>query len=120
MRRIHNAARRVDRKQLEINRYGVEIHKKYSFPAAAFVFILVGAPLGVAAKRGGVGTGAALSFGFFLVHYLASMGGEKMGDRGMIPPWLGMWAINIVLAGAGLLLILRRDGRVHFRRRRRR
>ena len=117
MRKIQNAERRMDRKQRDINRYGVEVHKKYSFPAAAFVFILVGAPLGVAAKRGGVGVGAALSFGFFLIHYLASIGGEKMGDRGMIPTWLGMWAINILLAGAGLLLVLRRDGRFPFNRR---
>lgn len=116
LRKIRNAERRVERKQRDINRYEVEIHKKFSFPFACLVFVLLGAPLGARVRRGGVGVGGGLSFCFFLLYYTASLGGEKLGDRGLIPPALGMWGINILLGGAGLLLVLRRDGRWPFRK----
>ncbi len=117
MRKIQNAGRRIARKQRDINRYDVEIHKKFAFPVACIVFVLLGAPLGVRVKRGGIGVGGGLSFLFFLLYYLASLGGEKLGDRGVIPPAVGMWSINVILGIAGILLVLRKDDRFPFRRR---
>jgi lipopolysaccharide export system permease protein len=113
MRKIQNAERRLAGKQRDINRYSVEIHKKYSFPVACIVFVLLGAPLGVRMRRGGIGVGAAMSFLFFIVYYLATLGGEKLGDRGIIPASLGMWSINVILGLIGILLVLRRDSRLH-------
>ena len=117
MRKIQNAERRIDRKQRDINRYLVEIHKKYAFPAACVVFALLGAPLGVRVRRGGIGVGGGLSFLFFLLYYLASMGGETLGDRGLIPPAVGMWAVNVILGLTGVYLVLHKDDRLPFRRR---
>lgn len=116
VRRLRAAERRMERTERDINRYLVEIHKKYSFPAACIVFVLVGAPLGARVRRGGAGVGGALSFLFFLVYYMASLGGEKLGDRGYISPALGMWAIDVLLGIAGLLLVLRVDSRWPFGR----
>jgi hypothetical protein len=48
---------------------------------------------------------------------MASVGGETLGDRGLIPPVVGMWAVNVLLGGGGLLLVLHRDARFPFRRR---
>jgi lipopolysaccharide export system permease protein len=111
MRKVQSAERRVERKERDINRYQVEIHKKYAFPVACLVFVLLGAPLGASVRRGGFGTGAGISFAFFLLYYTASLGGEKLGDRGIVPPAVGMWAINVVLGLWGLWLIARKDGR---------
>ena len=116
LRKIRNSERRLERKQRDMNRYLVEIHKKYAFPFACVVFVLIGAPLGARFRRGGVGIGGGLSFLFFLVYYLASLGGEKLGDRGKIPPVVGMWAINVILGAVGLYMILRRDSRLPFQR----
>ncbi|MGH2570817.1 MAG: LptF/LptG family permease, partial [bacterium] len=116
LRKLQSAERRVERKTRDINRYAVEIHKKYAFPVACFVFVLLGAPLGARMRRGGAGVGGGVSFAFFLVYYMASLGGEKLGDRGFIPPALGMWGINIVLGAWGLVLVLRRDARLVVRR----
>jgi lipopolysaccharide export system permease protein len=116
LRSVRNAESRMERQQRHINRYLVEIHKKYAFPFACIVFVLLGAPLGARVRRGGLGVGGGLSFVFFLLYYMASLGGEKLGDRGLIPPALGMWGINIALGAAGLALVLRRDARFPFRR----
>ncbi|MCA9754008.1 MAG: LptF/LptG family permease [Gemmatimonadetes bacterium] len=117
LRKLRNGERAIDRKQRDINRYDVEIHKKYAFPVACFVFVLVGAPIGAMVRRGGAGVGGGLSFSFFLVYYMASLGGEKLGDRGIIPPAVGMWAINVALGLWGLYLVLDRDSRLPWRRR---
>ena len=48
------------------NKYLVEAHKKFSLPVACILFVLLGAPLGVMAKKGGFAVSTSLSFGFFL------------------------------------------------------
>ncbi len=87
-------------------KYMVEVHKKFSIPFACFCFVLVGVPLGVLAKRGGFGIGAGLSLAFFLMYWVFLISGEKLADRGIVPPSLAMWAGNVVLIliGAGLFL----------------
>ncbi len=90
--------------QKQIREYLVEIHKKYSIPVACFVFILVGAPLGVMARRGGFGIAASLSLGFFLLYWSSLIGGEKLADRHVIEPWIGMWGANMFIGVLGLFL----------------
>ncbi|MBI1804019.1 MAG: LptF/LptG family permease [Ignavibacteriae bacterium] len=91
----------------QIDQYLVEIHKKYSIPIACLVFVFIGAPLGVMARRGTFGVAASLSFGFFLLYWASLIGGEKLADRGIIAPWVGMWSANIVLSILGIFLTLR-------------
>ncbi len=90
-----------------IKEYWVEIHKKYSIPVACFVFVLVGAPLGVMSRRGGFGMAASLSLGFFLLYWASLIGGEKLADREIIEPWLGMWIANIAIGALGIFLTYR-------------
>ncbi len=75
----------------------VEYHKKYSIPFACFAFILLGCPLAIRVKRGGAASGFGLAFLFFVFYYICLVGGENLGDRGVIAPWLSMWFPNIVL-----------------------
>jgi lipopolysaccharide export system permease protein len=91
----------------QINRYEVEIHKKYSLPAACIVFILIGAPLGMMTRKGGIGVAAGISIIFFLIYWAFLIGGEKLSDRGLLSPFLGMWSANIVLGILGILLTVK-------------
>ncbi|MEX1139076.1 MAG: LptF/LptG family permease [Bacteroidota bacterium] len=93
--------RRVEREYL------VEIHKKYAIPAACVIFVLIGAPLGIMARRGTFGVAASLSLGFFLLYWACLIGGEKLADRGLLEPWIGMWIANIGLGILGLYLTIR-------------
>ena len=94
----------IERRQRE---YRVEIHKKYAIPVAALVFVLIGAPLGIMARRGTFGMAASLSLGFFLLYWSFLIGGEKLADRGFFEPWIGMWAANIILGVLGVYLTFR-------------
>lgn len=87
-----------------INKFAVEIHKKLSIPFASIVFVLVGAPLGIMARRGNMGVAISLSIGFFLLFWVFLIGGEDLADRKFMPPFLAMWAPNIIVGSAGLYL----------------
>ncbi len=79
----------------------VEVHKKFSLPAACVVFVLIGAPLGMRVRRAGPAV-AFVSVAFFLFYYLCLIGGEELANRLLLPPWLSMWLPNIVLGAWGL------------------
>jgi lipopolysaccharide export system permease protein len=82
----------------ESNRYTVEYHKKFAIPVACIVFVLIGAPLAVRFPRGGVGMVIAISLAIFGIYYMSLIGGESLGDRGYVSPFLGPWGPNAVFA----------------------
>lgn len=88
----------------EIDAYMVEVHKKYAIPVACIVFVLLGAPLGALSKRSGMGPGVGYSIGFFVLYWIFLIGGEKLADRNVISPWVGMWGGNILLGALGIYL----------------
>ena len=87
----------------------VEVHKKFSIPAACLVFGLFALPLGINNRRGGKASGFALSIGVLILYYLMLNNGEEAARFGKMPAWLAMWAPNILLAGLGLFLLVRRN-----------
>ena len=90
-----------------MNKYLVEIYKKYSIPFACIVFVLIGVPLGIMARKGGFGIGAGLRLGFFLLYWACLIGGEKLADRDIASPFIGMWIANILLGVIGIFLTIR-------------
>jgi lipopolysaccharide export system permease protein len=85
----------------------VEVHKKYALAAACVVFILVGAPLGIMARKGGVAVGLGLSLGFFLLYWAFLIGGEELADRQFISAFWAMWSANILIGGAGVYILVK-------------
>ncbi|MEE3232844.1 MAG: LptF/LptG family permease [Candidatus Latescibacterota bacterium] len=91
----------------QIDEFKVEIHKKFSIPAACIVFTLIGAPLGAQIRRHGATVSVAISLSFFWVYWLFLIGGEELADRGFVNPAFAMWAPNIAFSGLGIILIYR-------------
>jgi lipopolysaccharide export system permease protein len=104
---IDNQIMLVKYNQDQINQYLVEFHKHYSIPVACIVFVFIGAPLGIMARRGTFAVAASMSFGFFLIYWAALIGGEKLADRAFMPPWIGMWGADIVIGAIGIYLTVR-------------
>lgn len=88
-----------------ISKYLVEIHKKYSIPVACLVFVLIGAPLGIKARAGGMGVGIAYSLAFFVIYWACLIGGETLSDKNLLPPWIAMWAPNLLVGAFGVYLL---------------
>ena len=97
----------IQARQRQINGYFVEIYKKYAIPVACLIFILIGAPLGLAIRRSGMGISIGISLGFFLLYWACLIGGEEMADRGLVSPMMAMWAANVIIGIPGIILVIR-------------
>jgi len=104
---ILNFDGRVEYFESEIYKYEVEIYKKYAIPFACIVFVLVGAPLGVLTRKGSFGVAASISLFFFLLYWICLIGGEKLADRRLLNPFLGMWMANFIIGAMGIFLTYR-------------
>ncbi len=89
----------------QVNRYLVEIHKKYSIPFACIIFVLIGSPIAIRMGKSGMSTAIGLSILFFLVYYICLIGGEKIADRGLISPLFAMWSPNIIFGILAVILL---------------
>lgn len=88
------------------NRFRVEIHKKFSIAFACLVFVLIGIPLGLRVRRGGIGVVSGLSIGIFILYWISLVQGEKLADRGHLDPWIGMWAANILIGAIAVVFFV--------------
>tara|TARA_Y100000817_G_scaffold109645_1_gene85790 strand:- start:1239 stop:2276 length:1038 start_codon:yes stop_codon:yes gene_type:complete len=105
-RQIKNEYNLIQSYMKSKNKYGVEIHKKFSLPIACIIFVLLGTSLGVMAKKGSFAVSTSLSFTFFLLYYILLLGGEKMADRNLVSPLIGIWTPNIVTLLIGIYLTI--------------
>jgi LPS export ABC transporter permease LptF/LPS export ABC transporter permease LptG len=83
----------------------IEFHKRFSYPFACLVLMLVGVPLGMSSKRGGQSTGFILTILLVLIYYVVSLVGIALASQGKLPPVLGVWGANILFALAGGILL---------------
>ena len=92
--------------------YQVEIQKKLAISAACVIFALLGMPLAIRYPRGGVGLVIGTSLAVFSIYYVGLIGGEELGDRLILPPFLAMWWPNLIflIVAIPLLLSVRRAG----------
>ncbi len=85
--------------------YRIEFNKRFSYPFACLVLMLVGVPLGLSSKRGGKSTGFVLTILLVFVYYFLSSIGVAFAKTGKLSPFLGVWGANLIFAAAGALLL---------------
>ncbi|UCE04390.1 MAG: LptF/LptG family permease [bacterium] len=93
--------------ELTNNKLLVEIYKKFSIPFACIVFVLIGVPLGIMARRGNMAVGGGISLVFFIIYWIFLIGGEELADRDMLSPFLAMWLANFIVGAFGIYLLIR-------------
>lgn len=106
IQKLEGENRVIEGYRYAINKRLVEVHKKYSIPVACIVFVLIGAPLGIMARHGGLAMAGGISLVFFLIYWSFLIGGEQLADRGAIPPAVAMWAPNIIVGGIGVYMVV--------------
>lgn len=89
------------------NQYLVEVHKKWAISVACLVFAIVGIPMALRFPRGGMGLVIGGGLAVFAVYYVGLIAGEGLGNKAVVPPWVAMWAPNMIFASAGLIGLIR-------------
>jgi LPS export ABC transporter permease LptF/LPS export ABC transporter permease LptG len=87
----------------------VEFHRRLAFPAACFAFALIAVPIGAQPRRGGRAAGSLIAVLLIAGYYLLLITGSGLARQGAMPPLVGLWMANFLLALAGLILLPRME-----------
>jgi LPS export ABC transporter permease LptG/LPS export ABC transporter permease LptF len=87
--------------------YQIELQKRFAYPAACLVLMLIGIPIGLSSRRGGKSAGFVVTIALVFIYYFLSLTGSALAREGKVPVFAGVWAANILFAFCGLLLLRR-------------
>jgi LPS export ABC transporter permease LptF/LPS export ABC transporter permease LptG len=87
----------------------VELHRRFAFPAACFVFALVAVPLGAQPRRGGRAAGSIIAVLLIATYYLLFVTGAGFAREGTLTPAIGIWMADALLAAFGIMLLPRME-----------
>jgi LPS export ABC transporter permease LptG len=86
-------------------RFQIEMHKRFAYPAACLVLMLVGVPLGVTSRRGGKSFAWIFTILLVFIYYLLSSTGIALGKQNWISAFFAVWSANLLFAAGGLFLL---------------
>ncbi len=86
-------------------RFQIELNKRFAYPAACLVLMLVGVPLGVTSRRGGKSSAWVFTILLVVLYYSLSLIGIALGHQNWIPAFLAVWSANILFAVGGCFLL---------------
>jgi len=84
--------------------YRLEYFKKFSIPFGALCFVFLAFPLGLEARRSGKSVGFGLGLLISVLYWALLLGGQTLGTRLGWHPFWAMWAPNLIMLAAGLVM----------------
>jgi lipopolysaccharide export system permease protein len=84
--------------------YWLEFYKKFSLPFGAFSFIFLAVTLGLMAKKSGQTVGFIFGLIISVIYWALLLGGQTLGMRFYMRPFISMWLPNILALSAGVIL----------------
>jgi len=93
-------------KRLGLDRY--ELQRKVSMPVACLIFTLIGAPLGMFARRSGKSSGFGIGFVIMLLYYILMTVLKGSVISGALNPIVAAWFPNVLTGLIGTILIYKK------------
>ena len=85
----------------------MDYHKKFSVPLAGIILGLLAVPLGFQVTVRKRSSGLILGLTFFLIYYILLTAGWGFGESGKYPPFIGMWAPNVIMGVLAVIFTIR-------------
>lgn len=85
----------------------MEYYKDLAFPAAAFIFAMLGVPVGIVSKRSGRVGGFAVGVFIVVIYYVLNVLCEFFVTTRMIHPFAGAWLPNGIFLAIAIILFYR-------------
>jgi len=86
--------------------YIIEIHKKFTIPFSCIIFGIIGLPLGISKHRSGKSRGFVIGLTVIMIYYILQLGGEALGETGILSPATGAWMSNTILGITGVFMLI--------------
>ncbi len=103
---LRTKARQMREQGMSAHNPVMAIQRKYTIPAACLVFGLIALGLGVSHRKDGKNAGFVIGIAVVLVYYVLMYVGEGLAKGQLLPAELALWLPNVVLGGAGLVLLV--------------
>ena len=85
----------------------VELHQRFALPLACLLLALVGIPLGISSKKAGRSAALVTTVFVAFLYRTGLIGLIGLAKRETLPVGVAVWTPNIVMAIAGLVLLVR-------------
>ncbi len=90
-----------------VERQLTDLYFKFSYPLAGSIFVLLGIALSSGKRKQSIATGFGLTLLISFVYYGVLRVGQTLGYNGLLPPFLGAQAGNLLFLMVGVVLIAR-------------
>jgi lipopolysaccharide export system permease protein len=85
----------------------ITLHEKFSIPAACLALAILAIPLGIELKSSRRSAGLGMGLFIFIVYYVLMTAGRVLGEIGILPPAIGLWAPNMIVGAGGVVMLIR-------------
>ena len=85
----------------------ITLNEKFSIPAACLALAILAIPLGIELKSSRRSAGLGMGLFIFIVYYVLMTAGRVLGEIGIIPPAIGLWAPNMIVGAGGVVMLIR-------------
>ncbi|AMY10275.1 lipopolysaccharide ABC transporter permease [Luteitalea pratensis] len=103
---LRTKARQMREQGLSPHNPIMAIQRKYTIPAACLVFGLIALVLGVSHRKDGKNAGFVIGIAVVLVYYVLMYVGTALAKGHQVPAEFALWIPNVVLGGAGVVLLV--------------
>jgi lipopolysaccharide export system permease protein len=86
--------------------YLVDMNVKIAFPFVSLVLTLLGIPIALQLKTGGIPLAVATGMGLCFLYYVVSSVSSVLGHSGIFPPFLAAWTANLLFIFIGIYLMI--------------
>lgn len=102
-------AERIGLEGYDATEYLVDMNIKLALPFINLVMVIIGIPVALGTKRGGIPLAVSLGIGICFL-YLANLGfSRSLGLSGLLPPVLAAWSTNVIFFFLGVYLMMRQE-----------
>lgn len=101
---IENYEKRMYDYNKWINRYVMEIHRKYALSFACLVLFFIGAPLGAIIRKGGLGLPMVFAISIFAVYESINVIAARTALNVSMDPIFARWLPSLIMLPFGILL----------------
>lgn len=98
------AERRIEMQKSSLTSHIFEMHSKWNFALACFLFLFIGAPMGAIIRKGGFGYPILVSIIFFTIFIILMMLGRKLMGSQSMNPVLAAWLPSMFILPFGAFL----------------
>jgi len=105
-RQLRNYSEKVYLEGYDNTRYLVDMNIKIAFPFISLILTLIGIPIALWSREGGIPLSVAIGVGTSFLYMVALSFSRSLGLSGVLPPILSAWSANLIFLLFGIYLMM--------------